>query len=69
LIGVVIILYGFIDMKQENNILQFLFGIPIAAGAFGLHVVVRRIARDNTLHIWVAESVLVALMAYGFLHS
>ncbi|WP_332369179.1 hypothetical protein [Spirosoma telluris] len=35
LIGVIMILYGFIDMKQENNILQFLFGIPIAGGALG----------------------------------
>ncbi|WP_375444875.1 hypothetical protein [uncultured Fibrella sp.] len=67
--GVIMILYGFVDMKQQNNILQFLFGIPIAAGALGLHYVVRRAARNNTLHVWIAESILVGLMWYGFLHA
>ncbi|MBO0947876.1 hypothetical protein [Fibrella forsythiae] len=69
MMGVIMILYGFVDMKRDNNILQFLFGIPLAAGALGLHYVVRRAARNNTLHVWIAESILVGLMWYGFLHS
>lgn len=66
LAGVIMIGYGFIDMDRDNNVLQFFFGIPLAAGAFGLHVVVRRIFRRNTLHVWVAELVIVSLMWYGF---
>jgi ABC-type uncharacterized transport system permease subunit len=66
LAGVIMIGYGFINMGQENNVLQFFFGIPLAAGAYGLHVVVRRIFRQNTLHVWVAELVIVSLMWYGF---
>ena len=33
---------------------------------FTQHVVVRRIFRRNTLHVWVAELVIVSLMWYGF---
>ncbi len=69
LMGVIMIGYGFVDMKQDNNVLQFLFGIPLVAGAAGLHFVVRKIARHNTLHVWIAESIIVGLMWYGFLHS
>ena len=69
LMGVIMILYGFIDMKQENNVLQFFFGIPIAAGAFGLHLLVRRLAHHNTLHVWIVESIVVALMWYVFNRS
>ena len=66
LAGVVMIGYGFVDMSRENNVLQFFFGIPLAAGAFGLHALVRRACRRNTLHVWVAELVIVSLMWYGF---
>ncbi|MEZ0542147.1 hypothetical protein [Fibrella arboris] len=69
LMGVVMILYGFVDMKRDNNVLQFIFGVPLAAGALGLHYVVRRAAQHNTRHVWIAESILVGLMGYGFLHS
>ncbi|MVM32085.1 hypothetical protein GO755_18695 [Spirosoma sp. HMF4905] len=69
LMGIIIILYGFVDMKQENNVLQFIFGIPIAAGAVGLHFLVRRLAQHNTLHVWIIESILVALMWYVFNRS
>ncbi|WP_223860886.1 hypothetical protein [Spirosoma validum] len=30
LMGVIIIGYGFVHPQQENNVLQFIFGIPIA---------------------------------------
>ena len=56
LMGVVMILYGFVDMKRDNNVLQFLFGIPLMLGAVGLHYIVRRAAQNNTLHVWIAES-------------
>lgn len=69
LVGVIMILYGFVDMSQENNVLQFFFGIPIAAGAIGLHFLVRRLARQDTLYVWVIEAVLVAFMWYVFQRS
>lgn len=67
--GVIMILYGFVDMKQQNNALQFIFGIPIAAGAFGLHLLIRRFSQHNTLHVWIAESMIVAFMWYVFQRS
>ncbi|GAB4054257.1 hypothetical protein [Spirosoma foliorum] len=69
LMGLIMILYGFVDMKQQNNILQFLFGIPIMAGAVGLHFLIRRLAHHNTLHVWIIEAIIVAFMWYGFMHS
>ena len=68
-IGVIIILYGFVDMKQENNVLQFFFSIPVAGGALGLHFLVRRLAYHNTLHIGIIEAILVAGMWYLFQRS
>ena len=65
----IIILYGFVDMKQENNVLQFFFGIPIAGGAFGLHFLIRRLAHNNTLHVWLIEAIIVAGMWYLFQRS
>ena len=67
--GIIMILYGFVDMKQQNNALQFLFGIPIAAGAFGLHLLIRRFSQYNTLHIWIAETIIVGFMWYVFQRS
>ncbi|QDK78361.1 hypothetical protein EXU85_06995 [Spirosoma sp. KCTC 42546] len=69
LAGVIMILYGFVDRNRENNVLQFFFGIPIAAGAIGLHFLVRRLAHQNTLHVWVIEAILVAFMWYIFQRS
>lgn len=69
LMGIIMILYGFVDMKQQNNALQFIFGIPIAAGAFGLHWLIRRFSDYNTLHVWIAESLVVAFMWYVFQRS
>ncbi|WP_080238717.1 hypothetical protein [Spirosoma rigui] len=66
LAGVIMIGYGFINMGQENNVLQFFFGIPLAAGSFGLHVLVRKACRRDVLTVWIAELVLVSLMWYGF---
>jgi hypothetical protein len=66
LAGVIMIGYGFVNMGQENNVLQFFFGVPLAAGSFGLHALVRQACRRNVLTVWIAELVLVALMWYGF---
>lgn len=68
-IGVIMIGYGFMNMGRENNILQFFFGVPIAAGAIGLHFLVRRLARQDALYVWIAESILVAFMWYVFQRS
>ncbi|GAB3547116.1 hypothetical protein [Spirosoma fluminis] len=69
IMGVIMIGYGFVNPKQDNNILQFLFGIPIMAGALGLHWVVRRMTHNNTLSVWIIESILVGFMVYVFLRS
>lgn len=68
-IGVIIILYGFVDRKKQNSVLQFFFGIPITGGAIGLHFMVRRLAHHNTLHVWIIEAILVAGMWYLFQRS
>ncbi|WP_018618251.1 hypothetical protein [Spirosoma luteum] len=68
-IGLIIILYGFVDMKQENNVLQFFFGIPVAGGALGLHFLIRQLAHHNTLHVWIMEAILVLIMWYLFQRS
>lgn len=67
--GVIMILYGFVDMKKENNVLPFFFGIPIAGGALGLHFLVRRLAHHNTLHVWILEAIIVAGMWFLFQRS
>ena len=69
LMGVIMILYGFVDMDRQNNVLQFMFGIPIMAGALGVHYVVRRATHRNALSIWIIESVLVGGGIYVFLNS
>lgn len=66
LAGVIMIGYGFINMGQENNVLQFFFGIPLAIGAYGLHVLIRQACRRDALTVWIAELVIVSLMWYGF---
>ncbi|MGF7215226.1 hypothetical protein GGR92_001366 [Spirosoma lacussanchae] len=69
LMGLIMILYGFVDMKQENNVLQFFFGIPLMTGALGLHWLVRRAVRYDTRYVWIIESIMVAFMWYVFNHS
>lgn len=64
--GVISILYGFVDRKQENNGLQFFFGIPVVGGALGLHFLIRRLAHHNTLHAWLIEVIVVMVIWYLF---
>ena len=67
--GLIMIGYGFVNPSQDNNVLQFIFGIPIALGAAGLHFLFRRILHQNTLTIWILEAIIVAAMLWIFLHS
>ena len=69
LMGVIMIAKGFVHMDQRDNILQFIFGIPLAAGMLGFDYLMRRATRDNTLYLWLAEAIIVAFMWYGFNHS
>ena len=64
LYGVIVILQGFVHMEQQNNVLQFLIGIPIAAGMLGLDWLVRKIAQRHTLHVWILELVVIAFVWY-----
>lgn len=56
-------------MDERDNILQFIFGIPLAAGMIGFDYLMRRATRDNTLYLWIVEAIIVAFMWYGFNHS
>lgn len=69
LAGVIMILTGIVKPAPENNALQFIFGVPLAAGAAGLHFLVRYTVHRNVLRMWIIESILVAAMCYVFLHS
>ncbi|WP_138991703.1 hypothetical protein [Larkinella sp. C7] len=62
LIGVVMIVYGLLNTGQENNILQFFFGIPIALGFAGMHFLIRRVLERNNLRIWILETLIVAAL-------
>ncbi|UFH57061.1 hypothetical protein [Spirosoma sp. KNUC1025] len=66
LVGVIMIGYGIVHPAPENNVLQFIFGIPIALGAAGFHFLIRRIVSYNTLYMWIIEAVIVGALWYVF---
>ncbi|MBD2701229.1 hypothetical protein IC229_11320 [Spirosoma sp. BT702] len=67
--GVIMIGYGFVDMKRENNVLQFIFGIPIALGAAGVHFLIRRAVGYKTLTMWIVEAIIVLFLGYVYSKS
>ncbi|GAB3987224.1 hypothetical protein GCM10028807_06650 [Spirosoma daeguense] len=67
--GLIMIGYGFVNPQQQNNVLQFIFGIPIALGAAGFHFLIRRAAHGNTRNIWIAEAIIVGALIVLFLNS
>lgn len=69
LMGLIMIAYGFVKPSQENNVLQFIFGIPVLLGAIGLHYIVRRASKGNVLRIWIVEAIIVGFMVLVFLRS
>ena len=69
LMGLRMIGEGFLHMDERDNILQFIFGIPLTAGMLGFDYLIRRATRDNTLYLWIVEAIIVAFMWYGFNHS
>ncbi|MBN8823524.1 MULTISPECIES: hypothetical protein [unclassified Spirosoma] len=66
LLGLIMIGYGFVHPSQQNNVLQFIFGIPIALGAIGAHFLILRIVHNNTLIMWIIEAVIVGFLCYAF---
>lgn len=64
--GLIMIGYGFVNPQQQNNVLQFIFGIPIALGAAGFHFLIRRAASGNTRNIWIAEAIIVGALILMF---
>ncbi|GAB3940525.1 hypothetical protein GCM10028805_02460 [Spirosoma harenae] len=60
--GLIMIGYGFVNPQQQNNVLQFIFGIPIALGAAGFHFLIRRATNGNTLNVWIAEGIIVGAL-------
>ncbi len=67
--GLIMIGYGFVNPSQDNNVLQFIFGIPIALGAAGVHFLIRRLVNYNTLYMWIIEAIMVGFLCYVFLKS
>ncbi|GAB3931291.1 hypothetical protein [Larkinella terrae] len=68
LIGVLMVVNGIAHIKQENNVLNFFFGIPLALGAFGVHMLIRHLTRQKTAYVWAIEFILVALFWYAFMY-
>lgn len=63
--GLFYTLYGTPDQKRDYP-LEIVLGLPMAAFCVAIHILVRRITNYNTLYIWIIESILVGLIAYGF---
>ncbi|RRA98859.1 hypothetical protein [Larkinella rosea] len=68
LMGVLMVVNGIAHMKQENNVLNFFFGIPLALGAFGVHMLIRHLTHHKTAYVWAIEFILVGLFWYAFMY-
>jgi len=66
--GLYYTLYGTPD-QQRDYPLEIVLGLPLAAFCVAIHVLIRRLTKYNMLSIWIVESVLVGLVAYGFYRS
>lgn len=66
IMGLIMIGNGIVHTGRENNELQYLFGVPLTLGALGAHFLVRRLLKQNTLYIWIAEAIVVASLGYQF---
>ncbi len=66
--GLYYTLYGTPDQKRDYP-LEIILGLPLAAFCVAIHILIRRLTNYNTLYIWIVESILVGLVAYGFYHS
>ena len=66
--GLFYVLYGTPDQKRDYP-LEIVLGLLIMAVCLGGHWLIRRISHSNTRTIWITESILVALIIYGFYRS
>ena len=66
--GLFYVLYGTPDQKRDYP-LEIVLGLLIMAVCLGGHWLISRISHSNTRIIWIAESILVALIVYGFYRS
>jgi hypothetical protein len=66
--GLYYTLYGTPD-QQRDYPLEIVLGLPLAAFCVAIHVLIRRLTKYNMLSIWIVESILVGLVAYGFYRS
>ena len=66
--GLYYTLYGTPD-QQRDYPLEIVLGLPLAAFCVAIHVLIRRLTKYSMLSIWIVESILVGLVAYGFYRS
>ncbi|GAB3325195.1 hypothetical protein GCM10027299_23010 [Larkinella ripae] len=66
LAGVYTIGIGITHWGQENNALQFIFGVPLTIGPLIGHFLIRQVLMRNTLRIWILEAVLVGICVVAF---
>lgn len=64
--GLLIIGQGLLHLGEENNVLQFFFGVPLLFGAVVVHIIIWGMLKRNVLYIWLVEFVLVGLFLYAF---
>ena len=66
--GLFYVLYGTPDQKRDYP-LEIVLGLLIVSVCLGGHWLISRISHANTRTICITESILVALIIYGFYRS
>jgi hypothetical protein len=55
--------------EQRDYGLLIVLGLPLLVGCVGVHFLIRRLANQNTLYVWIIEAVLVGAVAVLFSRS
>lgn len=65
-LGGVMVVNGILNSGQENNALNYIFGVPVLIGALLSDFLIRQVLNRNRLHIWLLELFLVATFCFAF---
>ncbi|GAB3271394.1 hypothetical protein GCM10027347_42630 [Larkinella harenae] len=68
LMGGMMILHGLTNLKEENIVLNFFFGVPLLIFPLVFHYLIRQVLNRNVLHVWLLESFLVASLGFLFFY-